>query len=172
MKKLLLLLASVLMCSACSSPKPETGNEKPAEETVSETVKKALSSEEMLDQSMNQLGLTLYKIENVHISVPDNEDNVKISFTVEGTEYFCKINQYTGEMTEHNIPEEVIQKTREAADPMEQAINAAFSHVEGYSGGAEDIKVHQEGTVIVVEFNWNGEHYTLHYDMNEGKITD
>ncbi|MBE6127767.1 MAG: hypothetical protein E7185_00675 [Erysipelotrichaceae bacterium] len=176
MKKMFLASILALSLCACSNPAASSGTDaqKPEEQVQEQTQETAepLGSQEILDAVFNELNVSLSKVDDIKISVPDDKDNVTVTFTFNGEEYFCKVNEMTGEIVEHNVPDDIAAQAQKIEDPFEAAINASFDQLEGYSGGAEDIKVSQNGTTYVVEFNWNGEHYTFNYDVNEGKIVD
>ena len=177
-KRFLLSAALVLSMCACSSSSAttETPKETPAETPAEETGQKketTLDSGQLVDVLLNELGVSLGNIDDIHVPLADEDNNFKLTFTLNGEEYFCKINGTTGEVIEHNVPDDILKAVKAAGDPADAALDAAFNALKGYNGGAEDIVISQSGpTTYTVDFNWNGEHYTFNYDADQGKIID
>lgn len=178
-KKLISLIIisvfAISLLSACGS----SGSSEPAAdtpETVAPTTpaateaQKELDSQELVDIIEADMGLSLAYISEIHVSLLDADDNFTVTFKANDKDCTYVINGYTGEIVSKDIPEGA--KDNAEKDPMEAAINAAMNSLEGYNGGAESIKVSQEGTTITVEFDWNGEHHTFHYDMNTESLID
>ena len=159
----LTLLLSILSFAACSGGQEETEAEPAPEE---ETEAELLSDDELLNAVFDDLGVSLTMASEIKIGAVQDDNTRMITFKLNGQECAYVIDAYTGAIESKDVPDGAVEAAESAGDPMEQAINASFNTIDGYKGGAENIAVSQDGTDIIVQFDYNGEHYQFRYDAN------
>jgi hypothetical protein len=149
-------------------PQTETQTEKPTE---AET-KKPMDSGELVNIVFKDLKLSIAYAADIEVHPGDAEGNVAISFKLNNINCSYVLNGTTGAIVSKNVPPEAVEVPANSPDPFEKAINTAMDSIEGYSGGAENIQASMSEGIIEVNFDWNGQHYTFHYDMNQEKLVD
>ncbi|MDO4404903.1 MAG: PepSY domain-containing protein [Atopobiaceae bacterium] len=80
------------------------------------------------------------------------------------------VDAKTGEILEKDEPE-VPEGTR---DPMDAARDACLATLDGYDGRAKNMTLSLKGQkhkVVDVEFDWNGEHYSMQCDVSTKTVT-
>lgn len=164
-------LALALCLTACGgSSAPDTEPETNApEETQTEQVE--LDTDALLSKVFDACPLDMSQASDIKIgAVKDGAREV--TFNSEAGPFSYTVDAYTGEILDKTEPE--VSAEVKASDPMETAINACFDSVEGYSGGAENIHIKEttvDGAVqYEVEFDWNGQHYDMFYDVASGQV--
>ena len=176
MKKSLLAVLAVFLLAACAKPSStadtQTGTDKPADTEKPAETAEPLSSDEILDVVLNDAGISASRLSDIKVSLPDKDGNITVTFGLNDQTVTYVVNETTGEIVSSDLPEDAAETVQKVQDPMEEAINAAFDSLEGYKGGAENITVKPQGTVITVEFDWNGEHHTLQYDTAAHQIIE
>lgn len=179
MKKIIQAILAVFLLTACgqSLQGNSSANNKPEEtaaaEPAAEEPAEDLTSDQILDVVLNDLNLSAAQLQDIKISAPDREGNVTVSFLIGEEAASYVIDQKTGDIIRADLPEGFEKEnTASVPNPMEQAINAAFATLDGYKGGAENITVSQQGVNIIVEFDWNGDHYVKTYDTALDRIID
>ena len=115
--------------------------------------------------------LDLAQIDNIKVGAV-KDGLCTVTFDSEAGPFSYTLDAVTGEIVDKVEPE--VTAEVQAHDPTEEAINACMDSIEGYSGGAENIKVKfvtVDGVEqIEVELDWNGEHYDMFYDPAAGQI--
>lgn len=176
MKKSLLAVLAVFLLAACSQPSStadtSSGTDKPADTEKPAETAEPLSSDEILDVVLKDAGISASRLSDIKVSLPDKDGNITVTFGLNDQTVTYVVNETTGEIVSSDLPEGAAETVQTTQDPMEEAINAAFNTLEGYQGGAENITVKPQGTVITVDFDWNGEHYTLQYDTAAHQIVE
>lgn len=178
MKKLFAILLisvfAVTILTACGGSKQE---ETPAPaETQAPTApaeeKKEMDTGDLVSRIFDDMGIEMIQADDIYMELIDADGNRTVTFTVGGQKCTYVINAYDGTIVSKDIPDGVLESANAAGDPVETAINACFNSIEGYHGGAENISVSMEGTIINVEFDYNGEHYSRQFDTSAGKLID
>lgn len=186
MKKILsllfiLMLALSVLC-ACGKkkepePQPQTTQAAQQIETQTEkqtetTVKEPLDSNILVDKVFKDLRLSIAFAADIKVSAMDADGNVIVSFKLNNIECHYILNGTTGEIISKYVPNEALMEPADAMSPFERAVNMALNTIEGYSGDAENIQANMNGEMIDVDFDWNGQHYSFHYDMKQDKLVD
>ena len=151
-----------------AAPQTETQTEKPTEAETKEPV----DSGELVDIVFKDLKLSTAYAADIIVHPADAEGNVEITFKLNNTACSYVINSITGEIVRKNVPPEAIEVPANATSPFERAVNTAMGSIEGYSGGAENIQASMSEGIIEVSFDWNGQHYMFHYDVNLDRLID
>ncbi len=173
----ILVLAVSLLCACGGKKEPEAQPQtaeatQPAEKPTETQAKEPLDSSTLVDKVFNDLNLSIAYAADIMVHAMDADGNVEISFKLNNIDCSYVLNGTTGEIVSKNVPPEAIEVPANSADPFEKAINAAMDSIEGYSGGAENIQASMADGIIEVSLDWNGNHYTFHYDMNQEKLVD
>ena len=179
MKKLLAILLvsifAVTILTACGGGSKEAETPPPAETqapTAPAEEKKEMDTGDLVERIFDDLGIEMIQADNIKMELIDADGNRTVTFTIADKLCTYVINAYDGTIVSKEIPDGLVEEVQAAGDPVEKAINAAFNSIEGYKGGAESISASMTGTIVTVEFDYNGEHYTFNYDINEGKLID
>ncbi len=149
-------------------PQTETQTEKPTE---TET-KKPMDSGELVNIVFKDLKLSIAYAADIEVHTADADGNVEITFKLNNTDCSYMVNGMTGKIVSKNVPPEAIEVPANVTSPFEKAVNTAMGSIEGYSGGAENIQTSMSDGIIEVNFDWNGQHYTFHYDVNLDRLVD
>jgi len=149
-------------------PQTETQTEKPTE---TET-KKPMDSGELVNIVFKDLKLSIAYAADIEVHPADAEGNVAISFKLNNINCSYVLNGTTGEIISKNVPPAAIEVPANTQDPFEKAVNTAMGSIEGYSGGAQNIQANMSDGIIEVNFDWNGQHYTFHYDVKLDRLVD
>lgn len=166
---ILLLTMLLAVLSACGESKPKEGQQQEQAQENAQTNEKELDADSAVDYVINDCGISVAYLSEIKVSNPD-EKTIKVTFKYNNEEGLYLFDKATGEVLEKNVPK--ASNDNSSSDPFQDALNAAFDSLEGYKGGAENIKVSSSGNIITVKFEWNGEKYEFRYDINTKKIVD
>ena len=133
-----------------------------------------LTPEDAMDAAFAACPISRALATNLKVS-KKTDGNWSVTFSSEYGDFYYKIDGLSGEILDSTEPEiEKSGKPAAPSDPFGDAIQASFSSLKGYRGGAENIKVRmisRNGRQLVeVTFDWNGESYEKLYDVAEGKL--
>ncbi|MBR1829689.1 MAG: hypothetical protein IJ781_09310 [Atopobiaceae bacterium] len=168
---LLLTLLLVGCGGSQEAPSAEPAAEPEAIEEATTEEKTPLDSQALLDAVFAVCPIDLSQMDNIKVGA-EHDGKVEVTFDSAAGPFSYTLDAYTGEILDKTEPE--VSAEVKAADPTEEAINACFDSLDGYNGGAENIKVkfvESDGAQkIEVEFDWNGEHHDMLYDPATGTI--
>ena len=176
-----LVLALSILCACGGKKEPETQAQTTASVTQTETqtekpseteTKEPMDSGELVNIVFKDLKLSIAYAADIEVHPADAEGNVAISFKLNNIDCSYVLNGTTGEIISKNVPPAAIEVPANSTSPLEKAVNTAMGSIEGYSGGAENIQTSMSDGIIEVNFDWNGQHYTFHYDVNLDKLVD
>ena len=171
MKKLIALMLTLMMVLMAATACGGSGGEQ-TDENATETETEIMDSDAILKVVFDDLGIQISQASEIKVSVPDDDGHITVTFKVMDKDCSYVVDAYSGEIISKEVPDGIAEEANSSGDPIEKAINAAFESLDGYQGGAEDIHATQSGTDIIVEFDWNGQHYKMTYDTNEGRIVE
>ncbi len=171
------VLVVSLLCACGGKKEPETQPQtkeavQPTEKQTEEQAKEPLDSSVLVEKVFDDLNLSLAYADDIMVHAMDADGNIEISFKLNSIDCSYVLNGTTGAIVSKNVPPEAVEVPANSPDPFEKAINTAMDSIEGYSGGAENIQASMSEGIIEVNFDWNGQHYTFHYDMNQEKLVD
>jgi hypothetical protein len=163
----------LLACGgAASAPEPEASEPEAPVEASEQT---ELDSDAILDIVAEACPISLAEATDIKVSAV-SDDARTVTFGSAYGDFSYTVDVFTGEIIDKVEPE--MTEEQKSEDPIENAINACFNYLndlEGYSGGAENIKVSmsvEDGTQIVnVTFDWDGQHWDLSYNTASGEVT-
>lgn len=159
--------------NAATEKQTEAPTQKPTETTTEPAqTKEALDPNSLIDIVFNDLHLSVAFAADVNASPMDADGNVTVSFKLNNIDCYYLLNGYTGAIISRNVPPEALMQPEDAMGPFEAAVNTAMGSIDGYSGGATNIQTSLNDNIITVDFDWNGNHYTFHYDTNQGILVD
>ena len=95
-----------------------------------------------------------------------NSDYGMFSYTVDAK---------TGEILEKDEPDLSQVDIVSSSDIMKDAREACLATLDGYTGGAENMTLALRGQqyqVVYVQFDWNGKHYEMEYDVSTKTVTN
>lgn len=160
----------LLACGgAASAPEPEASEpEAPVE--ASELTE--LDSDAILDIVAEACPISLAEATDIKVSAV-SDDARTVTFGSAYGDFSYTVDVFTGEIIDKVEPE--MTEEQKSEDPIENAINACFDSLDGFSGGAENIKVKvsvEDGVQIVnVNFDWDGQHWDMSYNTATGEVT-
>lgn len=168
---LILLVLTMLFAilSACGESKPKESQQQEQPQESTQTNENKFDADSAVDYALNDCGISVAFLSEIKATYPDDK-TIQVTFKYNGEEGLYLFDKATGEVLEKKVPK--VSNDKSSSDPFEEAINAAFDSLEGYKGGAENIKVSSSGDIITVKFDWNGEKYELRYDTIAKKIVD
>ncbi|MBR5932203.1 MAG: hypothetical protein IKZ95_09305 [Lachnospiraceae bacterium] len=174
MKKLLAILLAcvfaVTLLTACGGNKnADTPADTPTAESSEKT---AMDAGDLVSLIFKDLGLEMSQAKDILVDLIGEDGNRTVTFKLGDKECTYVVNAYDGTIISKDIPEGALEEAQDSGNPMETAINAAFSSIEGYQGGAENISASMDGSIIIVDFDYDGDHYTFYYDLNEGTLLE
>lgn len=159
--------------TAATETQTEAPTQKPTEAaTEPAPAKEALDANSLIDIVFKDLRLSVAFAADVNTSPMDTEGNVTVSFKLNNIDCSYLVNGYTGAIRSKNVPPEALMQPENAMGPFEAAVNTAMASIDGYSGGASNIQTSLSDNIITVDFDWNGNHYTFHYDTDQGILID
>lgn len=169
------LLATVLSLGliACggtaSTPEPEAPEPETAVEAAEPT---ELDSDAILDIVAEACPISLAEATDIKVSAV-SDGACTVTFGSAYGDFSYMVDVLTGEILDKTEPE--MTDEQKSDDPIENGINACFNSIDGYSGGAENIKVSMsvvDGIQIVnVTFDWDGQHWDMSYNTATGEVT-
>lgn len=176
------LAVSILCaCGGKKEPEPEAQpqtteaaqpTEKQTEKPTETESKEPLGNDVLVDKVFKDLKLSTAFAADIKVSEMDADGNVTISFKLNNIDCSYVLNGTTGEIVSKNVPTEAREVPANTMEPFERAVNMAMGSIEGYSGGAENIQTSLNEGIISVDFDWNGTHYSFHYDMKLDQLVD
>lgn len=134
--------------------------------------KEPLDNGSLVEKVFQDLHLSIAYAGDIKVSAIDEAGNYTVSFKLNNIDCNYVLNGYTGAIISRNVPPEALAQPENAMDPLEKAVNMALNTIEGYSGGAENIQTSLEDGIITVNFDYEGNHYTFHYDVSQEKLVD
>ena len=133
-------------------------------------IAEAIGPEEAIDAAFDECPIDIMLAEGIKVS--QTSGNWKISFGSKYGDFSYVVDGSTGEILEKNEPE-IDEKP---ADPASDALDACFDALDGYNGGAENIKLSMktiDGDLnVAVTFDWNGKAYDMLYNTVTGEVID
>ena len=188
MKKILSILCVTLMallvlCACGGKKEPETQPQTEEQttaaqtETQTETTTEAvtqplLDNNTLVDIVFKDLRLSTAFAGDISVSQPDADGSVTVYFKLNNIDCNYVLDGYTGNILSKYVPQEALGEPANAMEPFERAVNTALGSLDGYTGGAQNIQTSADGNIITVDFDWNGNHYTFHYDTNQNILVD
>ena len=133
-------------------------------------IAEAIAPDEAIDRAFDECPIDIMLAEDIKVSQKSG-GNWSVSFGSKYGDFSYLVDGSTGEILEKEEPE-IDEKP---SDPASDAIDACFNALEGYNGGAENIKlstktVNGELTVNVT-FDWKGKAYDMTYNTVTGEVT-
>ncbi len=164
------LSLGLLACGgAVSTSEPEAPE---PEEAVEAAEPAELDADAILDIVAEVCPVSLGVATDIKVSA-EHDGLRTVTFGSEYGDFSYTVDIHTGEIVDKTEPE--MTEGQKSEDPIENAINACFNSIEGYSGGAENIKVSMsvsDGVQIVnVTFDWDGQHWDMSYNTATGEVT-
>lgn len=155
------------------APEPEQQVEQqaePEEQAEPEQAEVALDSNALLDIVEDACPIPFSNASDIKVTI-GAEGTSTVAFGSPYGDFSYTLDSYTGEILDRTEPE--VTEEQASEDPVENAINACFNSLDGYNGGAEDIKVSltEGGQTVNVSFVWNGQAYDMTYDTATGEVT-
>ena len=174
------VLSAAVLCACGKKKEPETQpqtteaqTEKLTEApTEPATTKEPLDNNALVEKVFKDLRLSPAYAADINVSEMDEDGSVTVSFKLNNYDCYYVLNGMTGNILIRNVPSEAYGEPENAMDPFEKAVNTALGTLEGYSGGAQNIQADMTDGIIEVSFDWNDNHYTFHYDVNQEKLID
>ena len=173
--------ASVLLTLslvACGGGQQAAPAETAEPEATAEATEKGepLETQAIMDAVFDASSASVAEAENIHMGL-EKDGKVEVTFTTSAGEYAYVVDAYTGEVLEKTEPDAAAASApaeTKSSDPTEAAINACFDSLEGYNGGAENIKVKvveaNGSQQVEVQFDWDGQHHEMVYDVASGQV--
>ena len=177
----ILVLTLSVLCACGKKKEPETQAQTTNTVTQAETqtekqteteTKAPMDSGELVDIVFKDLKLSTAYAADIKVNAMDAEGNIAVSFKLNNIDCSYVLNGTTGEIVSKNVPPAAIEVPANTQDPFEKAVNTAMGSIEGYSGGAQNIQASMSDGIIEVNFDWNGQHYTFHYDVKLDRLVD
>ena len=178
MKKIVSLLLIMMMSGVLFTSCGGGGSEEPAEEpapeqTTEETVEEAhpVTQDEVVDLVFSDMGGSPAYASEIKVSTEDAEGNYTMTFKYNGTDCKYVVKAATGEIVEKDVPEGLVEETSREMDPYAKACDESLKTLgDEYHGGEENMHVTKDGENYIVEFDWNGDHYTFRYNETDGAV--
>lgn len=150
------------------------GGSEPAEEPAetSAAAQTELSTDQLIDVITKDLDASLTQLDDLHQGLVGEDGSIEITFKMGGEDCSYTLNAYTGEILDKNVPEAAMKAKEEAGDTTQAAMDAAFDSIDGFDGSASNISMSEEGSTIIVEFDYHGEHVEKTYDTDKGELVD
>ena len=131
-------------------------------------IAEAIGPEEAIDAAFDECPIDIMLAEGIKVS--QTGGNWKISFGSKYGDFSYVVDGSTGEILEKNEPE----INEKPADPASDALDACFDALDGYNGGAENIKLSMktiDGDLnVAVTFDWNGKAYDMLYYRRDRRV--
>lgn len=166
----MVLSLSLLACGGAPAPEELAAPEPEAAEEAVEVTE--LDSDAILDAVEGVCPISLAEATDIKVSAV-NDGKRTVTFGSAYGDFSYTVDAYTGEILEKTEPE--MTEEQKSDDPVENAISACFDSLDGFSGGAENIKVKvsvEDGVQIVnVIFDWDGQHWDMSYNTATGEVT-
>lgn len=176
-KRPLALLAATMLCLglvACGGEPaeepaaPAEQAEAAAEPEQAEEAAQELDSDAILNIVEEACPIELSRATDIHVgAVADGAREV--TFGSEYGDFSYTVDVLTGEILARTEPEMTEEQISD--DPVERAFDACFGSIDGYNGGAQNIKVKVSGDQIEVTFDYEGQSYDMIYDDSTGEVT-
>jgi hypothetical protein len=133
-------------------------------------IAEAIGPEEAIDKAFDECPIDIMLAEGIKVS--QKGGNWKISFGSKYGDFSYLVDGSSGEILEKSEPE----INEKPADPASDALDACFDALDGYNGGAENIKLSMktiDGDLnVAVTFDWNGKAYDMLYNTVTGEVID
>lgn len=107
----------------------------------------------------------------------DKGDVYLITFNSDYGMFSYTVDAKTGEILEKDepeVPEDSADAGPSDSDILKEAREACLATLDGYNGGAENMRLTLRGQqyrVVDAQFDWNGKHYEMQYDVSTKTVT-